>query len=148
MCDMPFSELQKSQVYNLIDDGFDLQIMSKLKEGLEIIEDVLNVKSQPFQIEPRKKILAPLGITLKIFEYNYKKDKSQDSTTLPNFYYLINPGIVFPLDYTAQKIALQPFARLRPNIVAFFRDYYKGDDPQLMSQAFMLSNIPQDTKKY
>lgn len=77
--------------------------------------------------------MAPLGISLKIFEYNYKKDKSQDSAILPNFYYLITPGIVFPLDYIAQKTALQPYARLRPNIVAFYRDYYKGNDPQLMS---------------
>jgi hypothetical protein len=87
--------------------------------------------------------MAPLGIGLRIFEYNFKKDKSQDSAaTLPNFYYLINPGIVFPLDYIAQKTALQPYARLRPNIVAFYRDYYKGSDPQLMSQAFMLSTSP------
>lgn len=85
--------------------------------------------------------MAPLGIGLKIFEYNFKKDKSQDQATLPNFYYLINPGIVFPLDFTAQKMALQPYARLRPNIVAFYRDYYKGSDPQLMSQAFMISSL-------
>jgi len=47
MCDMPFTELEKSEVYNLLDEGFDLQMMSKLKEGLDIIEDVLNVKSEP-----------------------------------------------------------------------------------------------------
>lgn len=37
MCDMPFSELDKSEVYNLIDEGFDLQLMGKLKESLEFV---------------------------------------------------------------------------------------------------------------
>lgn len=31
MCDMPFSELEKSAVYNLLNEGFDLQLMGKIK---------------------------------------------------------------------------------------------------------------------
>lgn len=70
-------------------------------------------------------MLAPLGNTLKVFEYNFKKDKTQDQIILPNFYYLINPGIVFPIDYNFQKSSLNALARLRPEIVAFYRDYCK-----------------------
>ena len=77
--------------------------MSKLKEYLEVIEDILNVKSEPIELDEKKKIVAPLGLHLKIYEYNFKKDKTQDQAFLPHFYYLINPDIVFPLDYLAQK---------------------------------------------
>jgi hypothetical protein len=45
MCDMPFSELEKTEVYNLLSQEGDLQLMGKLKESLDVIEDVLNVKS-------------------------------------------------------------------------------------------------------
>jgi hypothetical protein len=45
MCDMPFSELEKTEVYNLRATDCDLQLMGRLKEALEVIEDVLNVKS-------------------------------------------------------------------------------------------------------
>jgi len=37
MCDMPFSELEKTEIYNLLDDGYDLQIMSKLRDCLDIL---------------------------------------------------------------------------------------------------------------
>lgn len=50
-------------------------------------------------MNPKKKLSAPLGIHLKIYEYSVKKDKSQDITSLPDFYYLINIGKIFPLDY-------------------------------------------------
>ena len=103
MCDMPFSELEKTEVYNLHSHEGDLQLMARLKDSLDVIEDVLNVKSEPYDIDAKKKVLAPLGPRLKIFEYNFKKDKTQDQVTLPNFYYLINPGIVFPIDYNCQK---------------------------------------------
>lgn len=46
MCDLPFTQLQKTEVYNLTDEGFDLQLMNKLKENLQVVEDILNVKSQ------------------------------------------------------------------------------------------------------
>lgn len=45
MCNMPFSELEKTEVYNLRASDSDLQLMGRLKEALEVIEDVLNVKS-------------------------------------------------------------------------------------------------------
>lgn len=61
------------------------------------------MKSQPIETNSKKQISAPLGVNLKIYEYNFNKDKSQDQATLPNFYYLINPGIVFPLDFNAQQ---------------------------------------------
>ena len=51
MCDLPFSELEKTEVYNLTDDGFDLQLMNKLKENLEIVEDILNIKSEPIDLD-------------------------------------------------------------------------------------------------
>lgn len=125
MCDMPFSELEKTEVYNILSDGYDLQLMGKIKESLDILEDVLNVKSELLEIDSKKKVHAPLGASLKIFEYSGKKDKTQDLVTLPNFYYLINPGVVFPVDYNYQKKSINEMARLRPEIVAFFRDYYK-----------------------
>lgn len=125
MCDMPFSELEKTEVYNLRASDGDLQLMGRLKEALEVIEDVMNVKSEPFEVEAKRKVLAPLGHTLKVFEYNFKKDKTQDQIILPNFYYLLNPGFVFPIDYNFQKSSLNSLARLRPEIVAFYRDYCK-----------------------
>jgi hypothetical protein len=51
MCDLPFSELEKTEVYNLTDEGFDLQLMNKLKENLEIVEDILNIKSEPIDLD-------------------------------------------------------------------------------------------------
>jgi hypothetical protein len=75
---------------------------------------VLNVKSEPFEVEPKRKVLAPLGASLKIFEYNFKKDRTQDQVILPNFYYLLNPGNVFPIDYNFQKATLNHTAHLRP----------------------------------
>lgn len=48
MCDMPFSELEKTEVYNLMSAEGDLQLMGRLKEAVDVIEDVLNVKSEPF----------------------------------------------------------------------------------------------------
>jgi hypothetical protein len=51
----------------------------------------------------KRKVLAPLGSSLKIFEYAAKKDKTQDQAILPNFYYLINPGLIFPVDFNFQK---------------------------------------------
>ena len=62
---------------------------------------------------------------MKLCEYNYKKDKSQDQMTLPHFYYLINLGVIFPLDFNFQKAHINENARLRPELVAFFRDIYK-----------------------
>jgi hypothetical protein len=147
MIDLPFSELEKTQVYNLVDDGYDLQLMNKLKENLEIVEDILNVKSEPIEIDEKKKIAAPLGLHLKIFEYNFKKDKTQDQATLPHFYYLLNPGIVFPLDYLTQKGNVQQLARLRPELVAAYRDHCIFDNPQLLSQAFMQSSMPTEFKR-
>lgn len=115
---------------------------------MDILEDVLNVKSAPYDIDNKKKIIAPLGLNLKVYEYNYKKDKSQDQITLPNFYYIINPGIVFPVDFNYQKEKINLMARLRPELVAFFRDYYKEEDPQLLVQAFMKSSMPEDFKRH
>ena len=66
---------------------------------------------------------------------------------LPNFYYLINPGLLFPLDYNAQNTTPTPLARLRPEIVAFYRDYTKDDSSQLLSQAFLHSSASEDFKR-
>jgi hypothetical protein len=126
MCDMPFSELEKTEMYNLLEDGYDLQIMSKLKDCLEILEDVLNIKSAPYDMDGKKRIAAPLGAHLKMYEYTYKKDKSQDQIILPNFYYIINPGIAFPIDFNYQHKGVDLMSRLRPELVAFFREYCKS----------------------
>lgn len=77
--------------------------MGKIKEALEVIEDTLNVKSQPVELANKRNIMAPLGHNLRIFEYNIKKDNSQDQASLPNFYYLVNVGMVCPLDFNAQQ---------------------------------------------
>lgn len=61
---------------------------------------------------------------------------------MPHFYYLINPGIAFPLDYLEQRNGVQPLARLRPELVAAYRDYHIGDSTQLLTQAFMQSSMP------
>jgi hypothetical protein len=37
MCDMPFSELEKTEVYNLMSGEGDLQLMGRLKEALDVI---------------------------------------------------------------------------------------------------------------
>lgn len=42
-------------------------MMGKLKDCLDVIEDVLNVKSEPYDIDAKKKVLAPLGPKLKVF---------------------------------------------------------------------------------
>jgi hypothetical protein len=84
-----------------------------------------------------------LGLHLKIYEYNFKKDKTTDQAVLPHFYYLINPGIVFPLDYIAQAGSRQPLARLRPELVAAYRDVHIGENTQLLTQAFMASSMPE-----
>lgn len=136
-------------MYNLLDEGFDLQIMSKLKDCLEVLEDVLNVKSAPYEVDGKKRIAAPLGAHLKMFEYTYKKDKSQDQITLPNFYYIINPGIAFPIDFNYQHEGVDFMARLRPELVAFFRDYYhKSESPQLLVQAFMKTSLSEEARKH
>lgn len=121
--------------------------MSKLKECLQILEDVLNVKSTAYEIDSKKKILAPLGPNLKIFQYTYKKDKSQDQITLPNFHYIINPGIVFPIDINYQHNQGNLMARLRPELVAFFRNYSKLESPQLLAQAFMKTSLSEQIKR-
>jgi len=87
-----------------------------------------------------------LGLHLKIYEYNFKKDKTTDQATLPFFYYLINPGIVFPLDFFAQSDVKQPLARLRPELVAAYREAKNGDNTQLLTQAFMKSSMPEEFK--
>jgi hypothetical protein len=51
---------------------------------------------------------------LKVFEYSFKKDKSQDMATLPQFYYLMNIGMIFPLDFNFQMNKINMTARLRP----------------------------------
>lgn len=45
MCDMPFSELERTEVYNLAHQEGDLLLAGKLKECLDVIEDILNLKS-------------------------------------------------------------------------------------------------------
>ncbi len=142
MCDMPFSELEKTEVYNLSLQEGDMLLVGKLKDCLETIEDILNVRGEPFEVEPKKKIVAPLGPHLKIYEYSFKKDKTQDQITLPNFYYLTNIGMIFPVNYKFQRDQPDYLARLRPEIVAFFRDSCKDENTQLLSQAFMDSTLP------
>lgn len=85
---------------------------------------------------------------LKIYEYSFNKDKGRDQALLPHFYYLINPGIVFPLDYSSQRTAIQPLARLRPELVAAYRDFRLDSDSQLLSQAFMTSSLPDEFKRH
>lgn len=106
------------------------------------------MKSAPYEVDSKKKVLAPLGAYLKIYEYTYKKDKSQDQITLPNFYYIINPGIAFPIDFNYQHNDVNLMARLRPELVAFFRDYYKSDTPQLLVQAFMKTSLSEEIKRH
>lgn len=41
--------------------------MGKIKEALEVIEDTLNVRSQPAELDQKRNIMAPLGLNLRIF---------------------------------------------------------------------------------
>ena len=62
-------------------EGFDLQNISRIKEQLSIMERALNLKNEDIQKE-LKKISAPLGTDIRIFEYNPKKDLKIDQSTL------------------------------------------------------------------
>jgi hypothetical protein len=65
----------------LFKEGFDLQNISRIKEQLSIMERALNLKNEDIQKE-LKKISAPLGTDIRIFEYNPKKDFKIDQSTL------------------------------------------------------------------
>jgi hypothetical protein len=54
---------------------------SKFKDYLSLIEKALNVKVEEIAKE-KKKLPAPLGHHLKIFEYNNKKDFKSDQFNL------------------------------------------------------------------
>jgi hypothetical protein len=65
----------------LLKEGFDLQNISRIKEQLSIMERALNLKNEDIQKE-LKRISAPLGNDIRIFEYHPKKDLKVDQSTL------------------------------------------------------------------
>lgn len=50
-------------------------------------EDVLNIRTEPMVGKNMKEIPAPLGKTLRIYEYSSKK-MGEEQVSLSNFYYL------------------------------------------------------------
>ena len=65
------------------------------------MEKALNLKNEDIQ-KDLKKISAPLGTDLRIFEYNPKKDLKIDQSTLEQFYYITNLQSILPLDFNFQ----------------------------------------------
>jgi len=65
----------------------------------------------------KKRLAAPLGHNLKIYEYAAKKDLKSDQNTLMNFYYIVNVGKIFPLDFNFQIKKLNLDSRLRPELI-------------------------------
>ncbi len=46
MCDLPFSEIQKSEVYNMNTDIYDMLNTQRIKESLAYFQKVLNLKAE------------------------------------------------------------------------------------------------------
>lgn len=65
----------------MFNETYDLQNISKIKDQLILIERALNLKNEDIQ-KSNKKIPAPLGSSLRIFEYNPKRDMKNDQSTI------------------------------------------------------------------
>ena len=83
-----------------------------------------------------------------MFEYDNKFEENT-SNYLENFYYVTGVKGLFPVDYEFQKEKYRPEYCLRPEIIAEYRDYMESvyrEDNQLLSQAFLYSDINLETK--